>query len=81
MADETLNEVGRLLIENSAAEALGLTVAEVRVLSLREFIDRATDRGLDVDVEMKASRSRTGGLSVTYRPDRSRAKSNEGKAA
>ena len=41
MNDETLNEVGRLLIENAAAEALGMTVEAVRGLSLREFIDRA----------------------------------------
>lgn len=70
MSDETLSIVGRLLIETAAAEALGMTVEQVRELNLREFIDRATDKGLDVDVEMKASASRTGGLSVTYRPNR-----------
>jgi len=70
MSDDNLATVGRLLIETAAAEALGMTVEQVRDLSLRQFIDRATDKGLDVDVEMKASASRSGGLSVTYRPNR-----------
>lgn len=62
-----------VVVEQAAAEALGLSVEQVRDMTLREFIDRATDRGLNVDVSMKASAFNEGHLSVTYRPDRFRA--------
>lgn len=67
---ETLNDVGKLVVEQSAADALQLPVEAVRQMSLREFIDRATERGLDVEVSMRASGFREGRLTVEYKPDR-----------
>lgn len=73
MSDGSYN-AARLLVATSAAEALGLSVEEVNMMTLRAFIDRATEKGLNVDVHLRQSRLFSGGgLTVTYKPDRAEA--------
>lgn len=67
-----MGEIGTIVVESAAAEALGLSVEMVKALSLRDLFNHATYNGLDVNVELLKSPQRHGRVSVTYKPDRRR---------
>lgn len=66
MADDDYRIPSELVnVEPSFAEALGLTVDEVKGLSLRDLSNRAFDRGLDLIVSNRRALSGQGRLTLS----------------
>jgi hypothetical protein len=72
MAETMVDIDDHMLVDAGVPAALGVTLAELKAMGLRQFIDLATDRGYDVKVSAKpAPDSRSGRLTISHSPSTS----------